>query len=250
MENSDITLLICGPLHENSVNKDSILYYKSLDIKILYSTWEPQNENDKKMLRELNSMLDESEIIISKYHDIINFDNSQNIYYQAYTWLQAVLNCKTKYVIKSRTNCKYDNLIPIIDKFKMYPEHITCSSIFFRRISANVYSPSDYIVCSSTDETIKAINILIYNCKNKINLSIKDSTTHAESKICFSFLQTRGYNVSLHDNIDKIHDIMKSVYKIVDINSLKFTVSMHGIISNTYFYHDGENSLQNDDNFL
>lgn len=103
MKNSDITLLICGPLNKISIDCNNLNYYKSLGINILYSTWETRDENDDLLLNNLKCILHSEEIIISKYPDISNYDNNQNIYYHCYVWLQAVLNCKTKYVIKSRS---------------------------------------------------------------------------------------------------------------------------------------------------
>jgi hypothetical protein len=83
MEFSDITLLICGPLH--SCGMENIPYYISKSLKVIYSTWRPKNQTEQILLEKLLKLLPKDNIIISDYMDVSNFDNCQNIYYQAWT---------------------------------------------------------------------------------------------------------------------------------------------------------------------
>lgn len=52
------------------------------------------------------------------------------------------------------------------------------------------------------------------------------------------------------DSIEKVNDIMRSVYKITNINNLKFTISIHGKLLYDYFDHNSDVSLENDNNLV
>lgn len=159
--NNNITLLICGPLHPCGI--ENISYYLSTSVKVIYSTWKPSNQSEETLLSTVRSLLPPENIVISDYMDISTMnistiDNSRNIYYQAWTWAQAVKICKTEYCVKMRSNCKYDNINPLIQAIHNHTDKVICVSAFFRPCIDHsyiyIYCPSDFVISMKTKDAL------------------------------------------------------------------------------------------------
>lgn len=234
VKNNDITFMICGPLHETSIS--ALSYYKEKFNNVIYSTWKPQSNQEELLLTLVKGHLDNKNIIISEYMDVDNYDNTQNIYYQVWSWNQACLNNNTSYCIKSRSNCKYENIDPYIETCLSHPNKIVCISAFFRPCTGGHYfnSPSDFMIGMKTTEALNLTSQLINNLQKCIRLK-----TSAERKICEALYQIRHINININDfsNPQKTKSLMKENYIIVDVNKLQPTLRWHGRHVTTVFNH-------------
>lgn len=235
--------MICGPLHVNSV--DMIPYYLTKFQSVVYSTWTPFTNVENEILSKVRKYLPEDKIVISSYSSLPKkFYNYQNIYLQVWTWRQACKLVNTKFCVKTRTNCLYKNFDPLLAKINEYPNKIVCISAFFRKVTFNEYSPSDYIIYMKTSEAMEAtrytLEILEPGDSNYLHCT-------AERKICYGQMRARGVikcpsEIFANNNIEICRRIMMENYEIVDVNLLEPTIMVHNM-SRTYFDHVPDNSI-------
>ena len=236
MTPEDITIMICGPLHPLGI--EAIPYYLSHVPQVIYSTWKPNNEVESDLLARVRSMLPDENIIVADAVDASEFDNIQSVYYQACTWSQGANLCKTKYCIKTRTSCKYENMDPMIDAIILNPDKIVCSSIFFRPCCSTyyVYCPSDHIISMKTEEARAVTKILLES------LRITKQMVPAERKICFATFSYRGIIPNMNDLV-LAREQMRATYIVVDVNTLKPMMYWHNTGPHPVFHHSHDISI-------
>lgn len=214
----DITLMICGRLHQNGI--ENIPYYLSLGLNVIYSTWEPSNNEEIELLSKLHDLLPRDNITISHYKDVpSNYDTTQNVNYQAWSWHQGAIKCTTSYCIKMRSDLKFDYIIPLIDAFIMNPNKVLSVSAFFRN-NKYYYCAGDFVIGLKTEEAIKVTLKLFDTLSHGIQ-----PTTPAERKICLTILSCRNIIPSSNVKISKQQIINN--YHIVDVNTLTPTLYWH-----------------------
>jgi hypothetical protein len=232
MENSDISILICGPLHKCGL--EAIPYYLSTSVKVVYSTWKPSNDDEILLLDKITRMLPSENIVISDYADLPSFqDNKQNIYYQMCTWDKAVEICTTPYCVKIRSNCAYNNIDKLFKSMKDNPDKIISASCFFRPVYMYPYHPSDFILGM---KTIEAKNITINLLKQ---LEERANGDTPEQKICLTILNYRNIAGSGIPDIVKQH--MRDIFTIVNVNDLSPILYWVNDGPYTYFDHTLDN---------
>jgi hypothetical protein len=211
---TNTSILICGPLHIYGI--DNISYYKSLGVDVIFSTWAPTTKEENELLVKLKNNLDDKKILISNSIDCSSYDNYQNIYYQYYLWNVAVNQCSTPYCIKIRSNCKVNNIVPLLKLCNDFKDYIVASSIFFRPTTLHKYHCGDFIIGGNTERISHSLLQLGQM------LSLKTCNGTAEQKITIAILQSYGYNPNIkNDSLDECRNIMKKVFKVIDIFSLE-----------------------------
>ena len=219
MNIDDITFMICGPLHACGI--ENIPYYLSKSINIIYSTWTANTQEEELLLDQVKNLLSEENIIISEYMDVSTFDNTQNVYYQAWSWNQAVNICKTKFCVKMRSDLKFEDIDPLIDAINEHSDKIIAISAFFRPCKV-YYCPSDFVIGTLTEDAQEITITLLESLRKQVLHTIP-----AERKICFSILDQRKL-VPTWDE-EECKKQMRKLYYIVDVNKLKPTLHWHKI---------------------
>jgi len=170
----DFTIIIQGPL--NDISLSNLDYYKKIG-KVIISYWDNDNEE---LLNKYN--LNEIKLIKNYYEkEFIRFFNNQNMYYQVYNTYNALKECETKFVIKTRSDNKYENLDLFIRSIMNNPNKYSCSNLHFRPIDFLPFHASDKLIGARTDILLKTFEICKYRCeKDQLLLmsGVYDETTY------------------------------------------------------------------------
>jgi len=103
--------------------------------------------------------------------------------------------CKTKYVIKIRSDEGYSNLEPLIEKFLEDDNKMVCGNIFFKRWKQAPYHIGDHLFVAKTETLKKAYERLykVYVLRNVEPHSHElQGAWSAEQVLAYSFLSASG----------------------------------------------------------
>jgi hypothetical protein len=178
---NDFTLVIQGPLHENSIY-GLLNNYKEYTDNIILSHWD---SDDMEMLRYISEYNLNVKIITNKMHIDYNVFNGQNVYYQVYNTLEGLKEVKTKYVIKLRTDQWFGNLTPFFESVKNNKEKYTCSNLHFRPDNLYKFHPSDKLIGGKTELIKKTFELSLYRLKNNVQALMAGAYMYSDDKsIC------------------------------------------------------------------
>lgn len=172
------------------------------------------------LLDKVREYLPAENIVVSEYMDVSKFDNIQNVYYQVYTWSQGAHICNTKFCVK-RSNCKFDNIDPLIEAINKNPGKIISISAFFRPCPY-YYCASDFVIGTNTEEAKTVTEKLLASFREYVM-----PTTPAERKICLAILAIRGL-IPANDGPGS-KEQMRNNYYIIDVNEMKPKMYWHNI---------------------
>jgi len=217
---TEISFLICGPIHHNGIS--GIPYYLSKGINVIYSTWEPTTPIDFELITKVYTLLPPQNIFVSKYMNVSAYDNTQNAYFQAKSWYAACKLCLTNYSLKIRSTIKFDNIDALIKSILEHPGKITSISPYFRSGTTGYpYCPSDFVIGTSTVEALAIITRLV-----KVLETTMEKGKPVEKKICAAVFSTRNIIQVPDYQQQKIQMIAN--YQIVDVNCLSPTLYYSG----------------------
>lgn len=237
---NNATILIQGPAHLNSIN--NIDRYNKYG-NVVYSTWSPQNDSEKnyiKILKEnkfVNLIINNTELI-NKIILGTSVYNHQNIFKQSTTTHAALSAIDTDFTIKLRSDEKYENLQPLLDKIKNNPHKIITSNIFFRQPSLFLYHVSDHIIAGNTKNLFNIYNNMITFCiKKKFETIskyplrvpiINNLVAEQIFTVCSIPILSNNLDLTktLYNNIDICKQYIKTHFDIIDVNLLgKYIIS-------------------------
>ena len=224
IKKKDITLLIQGRRDNTSLQtlRDNGHLFK----EVIYSTWSGQTKEfkDQKIVW-----------VSSKLPNVENKHNLANIYYQVVSTLNGLKKVKTKYVLKHRSDEKYNNVSLILSSFN--PNKILCANIFFRPIDYCPYHISDHFFLAKTEDLIKTFgNLKKYIDSSKDEFGILNNQHPPEQLISLFYLDAVS-SLSIKellisgDNVDYVFDIMKRYIDIIDVELLKPYLIKHNHLS-------------------
>ena len=178
---NDFTLVIQGPLHENSIY-GLLNNYKEYTDHIIVSHWDTDNTELLQYISEYNLPV---KVITNKMHTDYNVFNGQNVYYQVYNTLQGLREVTTKYVIKLRSDQWFGNLLPFFDAIKSNPDKYTCSNLHFRPDNLYKYHPSDKLIGGDSEFITNTFEIALYRLKNNVQALMAGAYMYSDdSSIC------------------------------------------------------------------
>lgn len=207
MEN--VTLIIQGKITQETFDF-YVKNYKGWDVII--STWVGLNIDYSKLP-------DGFTLLVSKLPDKSGF---QNMNYQFVSTINGLNRTKNSYVIKVRGDEKWSNLHLVANNIKSEPNKLWCSSVFFRPWQFCQYHASDHIIAGTLENMLVLFNSTKYNFDNNVIYYIKNGeiTPYCEPEIVL----TRSYVMAKEpDKYEKVDGriLMKSLFEIIDITSLK-----------------------------
>jgi hypothetical protein len=173
----DFSIIIQGPL--NDISLSNLEYYKIIG-NVIISYWDSDDES-------LLNKYDLSEVVLVKNYykkEFIRFFNNQNVYFQVYTTFNGLKKVNTKYVIKTRSDNKFEDLEPFIKLIYDNPDKFNCSNLHFRPIGYLPFHVSDILIGGETKLILKTFEICKYRCENDQLLLISglyDDTTLLET---------------------------------------------------------------------
>lgn len=134
---TQFSIIIQGPINDISLSYLDI--YKQYG-PVIVSCWDTDKVPD-----DLKGVT-----IIKNHINIENYANPQNIFMQATTTLSALRLVDTEYFIKVRSDEKYSNLQPIVDKVLSNVNKYVCNNIWFKKIDKEWLHPSDHLIAGKT----------------------------------------------------------------------------------------------------
>lgn len=232
MLSNDVTLIIQGPL---SIYTIFTLYRYKNDFPIVISTPRVLDMKNNKLLREINELMQSADCKISLFWYDGEWDskiyNEQNRYSQFFSTLLALQACHTKYVVKTRSDEFYSNLMPFVDAIMENPRKLVTNDVFFRN-SSMPFHPSDHLMggktslitsmfslakrfCEDTSLVEKNVFIELYKSKIKADKVF----VPAEVYLGAALLTHLHADDILVPEIDLV-DVMKNNITIVDSDEL------------------------------
>ena len=137
--------------------------------------------------------------------------------------------CKTKYVIKIRSDEGYSNLEPLIEKFLEDDNKMVCGNIFFKRWKQAPYHIGDHLFVAKTETLKKAYERLykVYVLRNVEPHSHElQGPWSAEQILAHSFLIASGvdpadmHNKAGDNEPDPVEEVYLKYFDVVDIRTL------------------------------
>ena len=154
---SKFTLLIQGPVLRNLIVMSN--QHKYLDTVV--STWHyPVLEEEASLFARPNLKL-----IANHTPDTTQIYNNQNRYFQFKSTYSGLLEVKTEYVIKVRSDEYYFNLNPAAAKFLSDPNKVLTNNVFFRKTKYMPYHPSDHLIVAKTELLKTVYEKCIHQCE-------------------------------------------------------------------------------------
>lgn len=164
--------------------------------------------------------------ILKKISDTSDIFNEGNCYLQICSTLNGLLNIKTKFVLKVRSDEYYSCLEKVVEKFD--GKKMLCINIFFRRIKKKYsYHISDHLFLAEVSLLSSVFKML--KAYHKLGLDpyyILNRHVSIESRIAMFFLnEKRGYDIkyllSKRLNVNFVYRVMKKDFDIFDVSELK-----------------------------
>jgi hypothetical protein len=223
----DYTLIIQGPLNRISLsNLDS---YKQFAESIIICYWEG---NDESILKDYNL---EKCVLVKKplpERNIFSWcTNHDTFVYQVNSVYYALCEVNTKYVIRTRSDEKY-NLQALVDKFYQDDNKIVCGNVFFKQWGFINYHMGDHLFVGQTSFLRDAYKRAIHDDNR-----YRDSHC-PEAIMAFAILDSYGLTRT-RENFIKVFDV-------VDSNLMKPFIAQwkHAGVTYTDFV-DGNSIIRN-----
>lgn len=176
--------------------------------------------------------------------------NHRNIYYQSWSSFHILEKVKTEFVIKVRSDEKFTDLKPIIDKINKYPNKLITNNVGFTSTKHVAYHPSDHLIACNTDILKKTFQHIINTCQQNKNYNSNEHlignllgiNVHyklsSEQVIFMSYLIAK-YGIDGTNQILKMNmsDLMKQETDVVPFDDLGDIISSNS--------RDGEREYRN-----
>lgn len=226
----DLGLIIQGPTkgYENFIYETIKIYKKNFKgAKIVLSTWDDINKLFLKEVKKLNV-----KIIISSYKK----NMFQGFDHQIQTTTSAIsfLKNKTKYILKTRTDCRiyspncFEYLLSLIKTFplknniKNQKQRIVFSSLVTPKF--RVYGATDILVFGTSSDINKYFPKEFFHesCKKyklgKFPKTFKGTLLTGEIMLCAKYLIKK--NIRLKWNLDHWCQMLKNYFIVADHNEI------------------------------
>lgn len=227
------SILIQGPLHQNSLN--NIENYRKFG-EVFVSTTSDIPDYYPKMYNA--SFIHNIQCDTPKFND-------SNIYNHAMNIAGGLKYIDTEFVIKVRSDEYYTDLSKFIEIMRLCPHCYVTNNIFFETRKIPLH-PSDHVIGSKTSILKSAMKYLLDLCVRAKDYSGKTilpstfwdyhigSCGHPETYLFLSWLKVQNIDV----NEDNMHKIMCKYTKLIPIDHMgQFVWSVNGSVTRRY-YHD------------
>jgi hypothetical protein len=156
-------------------------------------------------------------------NDIYNFDN---IYYQIRSTLKGLIQCKTEYVIKVRSDEYYINFIGFINKMISENTKIITSNIFCRSLySVYQYHMSDHIIGGKRYNILSMFHFALENIHNRrVDPNNTGAQVPPEIILCKSYILY--YNNIVEQPVQIYYDMIQD-FNMYDVRNFdNYYISM------------------------
>lgn len=144
---SDISILIQGPLHENSMRESVLKTYEKYG-EVVVSTWDGPSPYEVPESFSSPVIAHPQPILGGNVSGVLG---GSSFYYATNSILNGLAHVKTKYVIKTRSDECFSNFEPLIEPFLEDPDRLVCANIFARAWADKPYHIGDHVFMVRTD---------------------------------------------------------------------------------------------------
>jgi len=216
MNKDNISILIQGPLNETSLNNIEE-YYKDYG-EIVVSHW----SDDDVFLRDI---LDNLKM---KYSHIVSVATTEKPpiltdfrLYQLKTMLEGFKICSKKYVIKTRSDEKWVNLNPLIEKFLKDDTKLITSNIFWKPAWKDNYHISDHLMISKVKPFLKGLNIFFDNLPKSSNMRFYYDILDIDAvNVACESIIGRLFLLGMYQEIPSNDDAFNNNFDCIDVNEI------------------------------
>jgi len=243
-----ISIIIQGPLHENSLK--TIEHYKKFG-QVVVSCY---HNDDTNLLPNDPDM----KVVQSSLPEV-RYANSGKLFYQAWSTFHGAYYCDTPLVIKTRSDESWGNIEPFVEKVLANPDQYTSCNIYFKGTQEPLH-PSDHMFGCRRDYLLIGLKHIILRSLNTsiisgydFNLDWLGPFAVAEVPMFLAFLWGKGIinkvtpqtmNQITFDNTELVNiDEMKPyIWSCTTVNGRKYWTDSSDL------YHTYP-SLKNKDEF-
>lgn len=215
-------VLIQGPLNKTSLS--NLDYYRQFG-DIVISFWD---SDDKSLLDNVD--LTNVQLIsqpLPQKTILQNIRGHNTFIYHVYSVLKGLELINSKYVIRTRSDERYGNLIPLLNKFESNQnKEVVCANIFFKKWSWRPCHMGDHLYICRTSLLRDAFEYIINNHD-------KFHGVDPETAIAWAILDTLG--------LPRIKHNFVQTFDVIDTNLLAPFVARWHHANITYidkFYND------------
>ncbi len=199
---SDISVLIQGPLNKTSL--ECVKYYSTIG-PVVICYWDI---DDMSLLNKYNL----TNCILVKYPMPLSLlpYKSNTFMYQICSIVYGLRNIDTLYVIRTRSDERYENLQPLIEKFDEDKLKIVCGNIFFKKWGVKTHHIGDHLFLGNAKVLLEAYE----NMREfAITYHKNGDPEQIAAKAIMEVLLKAG--VCFDDK-----ELFKSIFDVIDINTL------------------------------
>lgn len=202
---SQFSVMVQGPLDRCSL--DNIAYYKTLG-PVIISHWDTCDE----------SLLDDIECcrVVKKPAPIVKAYLRDTFDYQIHSILNGLSVVDTAYTIRMRSDERFDNLEPMLDKFNANVNKVVCGNIFFRKWNVSPFHIGDHLFVGRTD--------VLYETYHRLAKSDHDFNPHAFPEHMLTHVMM---DAILPEGTEHTRESFEECFDIVSLNDLKPFVVAH-----------------------
>jgi hypothetical protein len=210
-----ICFLLCGPIHRQSVTR--INYYLMMGVEVVYSTWTPKTDEEKRLFLIVQKRLPPSKISASDLPQIVGYSPSYNAYYHSDAVIRGLPLVSADVTVKCRTSWGLGNIEPLIRLINEHPGKIISCNILTRTVKQCPLAITDCLFAMKTTQQIAAWNRYKEMIKLEDNGNDPSATVPSEVRLATSCLWVRG----ITPDMNIIRDQMKDNYIIFNVADLE-----------------------------
>ena len=235
-----VTVLIQGPLNLTSLN--NVENYKQFCSKIVISHWDEDLDTDNVELINKYSELKKDKDVVIVSNPLVDLTAEEiqeekvgvlfgsTFYWAIESTYFGFLECKTEYVIKTRSDEYFTDLSEIIGRAMFYEgKKLVCGSIFVRSYYKTPMHIGDHIFALKTEDAIDMYQDLydMYNKQKPLERWATQGPLSAEQIVGFAFLKHalkfEHMNFVLHLKANTIESIkaLKAIYNSTYVISVR-----------------------------
>lgn len=144
----------------------------------------------------------------------MRYMNRQNIYFQSIGTLNGILQAKTKYVVKFRTDEYYSNIQGLLDAIKQMPGKLVSNNVMARKFSRLPYHISDHIIGGTRENMY-----LMFDSSVRFLKTSKLNGICAEQHLTRCYLESKGE--TCHDkDLQHTKNLMHKHFHIISIKTM------------------------------
>ena len=223
MKSEALTILIQGPLNEDSACLDFIENYQKYG-NVVVSCYDNNHKGIHKatnQFKDVDILCANSEVT-DEFSQGIGLCKDSTFIWALYTMLRGLHHINSKYTLKVRTDEGYEYLYDFINMFLNNDEKVICGNIFYKTETGHKLHMGDHIFIGKTKVLLEAVQNLFFMYLKRN--SFKPDETLFQNKYCAETVLARSILRQINPDIEKATDSYKEQEFFLD-NILPYDIN-------------------------